>query len=475
MCAEEIPALRTLQSSGTSSLFSSFHSSRAFIYPLTHTRHTRCPGSTLVLYLDADAIPLMPASPSNPPWPERTAESSPPFAGQHASTSKMARQVIADQAAVDAAETQCQIFSGNEVISCFPTADTVVAQHEWATFVWNSNNPDFLQTERVDIYVFHGDSQEQVLVMSNQVNPSGRAGHVSQQVNDTWWGTRGANWDGTNISYPFYWLIARHGESLDDGTLIPQTTFSAVQTTFADSVLATRSSSSATSATSSASQTLVTSVANSSRSSSTTATTSVPVGDIQSNSSTPFPHWAIIVIVLGIVAVVAVCGLMLFGIFFLREREKRDRYPIRQTSPGPSEMVQADEAAPVAAAVAGGLARDTGGKSHDHDRNTSPDPRQFSESDAAIMANAFRAELRQPPRSFDDEEEDADADANDDVEEVTTAPERPDAVRERETLLRRGLASEGADIRSVDSVRGVRVESSNESHDHGRTSPRMSV
>ncbi|KAJ6455429.1 hypothetical protein C8R45DRAFT_592949 [Mycena sanguinolenta] len=417
----------------------------------------------------------MPASPSNPPWPERTAASSPPLAGQHASTSKTARQVIADQAAVEAAETQCQIFSGNEVISCFPTADTVIAQHEFATFVWNSNNPNFLQTERVDIYLFHGDSQEQILSILDEVNPAGQAGHVSRQVNDTWWGTRGANWDGTNISYPFYWLIARHGESLDDGTLIPQTTFSAVQTTFADSVLATRSSSSAATATSSFTQALVTS-STPSVVSIVSTTQGPPGGGIQSNSSTPFPHWAIIIIVLGIVAVVAVCGLMFFGIFFLREREKRDRYPIRQTSPGP-EMVQADEAAPVAAAAASGLAGDTVRKSHAHDRNTSPEPRQFSGSDAAIMANAFRAELRQPPRSFDDdeEEEDADADANEDVEEATTAPERPDAVRERETLLRRGLASEGADIRSVDSVRGVRVESSNESHGHGRTSPRMSI
>jgi hypothetical protein len=30
---------------------------------------------------------------------------------------------------------QCEFFSSNDVRSCFPTSDTVVPQHEWATFV----------------------------------------------------------------------------------------------------------------------------------------------------------------------------------------------------------------------------------------------------------------------------------------------------------------------------------------------------
>ncbi|KAF8194313.1 hypothetical protein K438DRAFT_1761240 [Mycena galopus ATCC 62051] len=435
----------------------------------------------------------MPATPLDSPWPERTAAASSP---QHASTSKMARQIIADQAAVAAAEAQCETFSGNEVISCFPTADTVVPQHEWAYFVWNSNNPNFVQSERVDIYLFHGDSLEQILKMPNQINPTGQSGFVSQQVNDTWWGTRGTDWAGTNISYPFYWLIARAGESLDDGTLVPQTTFSAVQTTFADSVVSSMASSSASASRASASEAASASLTSTPTSSQPviittivsghTITTQLPSGDIQSNSSAPFPHWAIIVIVLGIVAVVAVCGLMLFGIFFLREREKRDRYTVRAASDPDTDpdMVQAEGAAPVAA-VAGAteLARDTSGAtSHSHERNaSSPEPRPFSGSDAAIMANAFRAELRQPPRSIDEEDEDEDPDADADAYAEAEAAEGGDEVsavreRERDTLLQRGLASEGADIRSVDSVRGVRVESSNESHGgHGRTSPRVSV
>ena len=43
------------------------------------------------------------------------------------------------------AMTQCQVFSGNAVVSCYPTTDTVVRQNEWATFVCTSPfTPSFL-------------------------------------------------------------------------------------------------------------------------------------------------------------------------------------------------------------------------------------------------------------------------------------------------------------------------------------------
>lgn len=45
------------------------------------------------------------------------------------------RQTIADQAAVASASQQCQVFSGNDVISCFPTAGVSIAQGQWASFV----------------------------------------------------------------------------------------------------------------------------------------------------------------------------------------------------------------------------------------------------------------------------------------------------------------------------------------------------
>ncbi|KAJ7776769.1 hypothetical protein DFH07DRAFT_731410 [Mycena maculata] len=393
----------------------------------------------------------------------------------------MPRQIIADQPAVEAAETQCQVESGNQVISCFPTADVVIPQHQWAFFIWNSNNPDFVQTDLVDIYLFHGDSLEQALFIPSHINPSGQAGSVSAQVNDSWWGSRGVNWDGTNISYPFYWLIARAGESLDDGTLQPQTTFSAVQTTFADSVLAAMASSSASASSAAA-------AASRTRSSLTTvvttingsATTIPPTGNIQSSAgSSPFPHWAIIVLVLGIVAVLAICGCMWFGIYYLRERDRdrEGRHQVRSSSPS-IVQVEADAAAPVAAGAAA-LGRDTSvTTSQGHvlppQRTTSPAQRTvspdstlsrenvpFSGADAAVMAAAFRSGLRQPGPPLSEEDGTGGGGSP-----RARSPERAGA--EREALLRRELGDEGTDIRSVESARGVRVESSSEGHDLSR-------
>ncbi|KAJ7162960.1 hypothetical protein C8R46DRAFT_1352789 [Mycena filopes] len=330
----------------------------------------------------------MPASAPRHPWPERTVAPRPLLAERHAASKVVAaRQIVADQGAVDAAKTQCQIQSGNEVISCFPTADVIIPQHEWATFVWNSNNPDFVQTDRVDIYLFHGDSLEQILLIADHVNPRGQAGSVTAQVNDTWWGTRGSNWAGSNISYPFYWLIARAGEPLADGTEKPQTTFSAVQTTFADSVLASMSSSSASAASAASHTSLTTFSASSSAqiittviSGSTVVETLSPNGGVQAtNGGQPFPHWAIVLIVLGIVLVAALCGLMFFAIWYLRNREREallreTALPSRESSP---VMVQLEDADADAGAGAGGgaaaaaLARDTsatsGGRTTSHD------------------------------------------------------------------------------------------------------------
>ncbi|KAJ7868738.1 hypothetical protein B0H14DRAFT_304049 [Mycena olivaceomarginata] len=423
--------------------------------------------SRLVPYLDAGALTLMPASPLHPPWPERTA------ASFHASTSKLAaRQVIADQSAVDAAKKLCE-NTGNEVLSCFPTASTVIAQHEWATFVYGT----------VDIYLFHGDSLEQILAIPNQVNPRGQAGSVSRQVNDLWWGTRGVDWGGSNISYPFYWLIARHGESLDDGTLKPQATFSAVQTTFADSVLATRSPSSSSSV---PTATLTPSASSSSS------------GVFATDDYQPIHHDNVHVpgarhpvqrggcglpalghhpLVLGIVAVVAICGLMLFGILYLRRRDKRDRYPdavaLEFARAGDGGGSGTGRGPVVAAAGAGagagqvdwqgairlGAARRMGMTGI----RPSPEPRPFSGSDAAIMASAFRAELRQPSgRHDEDEDEDGDGDGDDDGDggrggdgATLTRGAQTDAERERETLLRPRARGRGYPERGLD-PRGAR-------------------
>ncbi|KAJ7505820.1 hypothetical protein B0H11DRAFT_359931 [Mycena galericulata] len=436
----------------------------------------------------------MPASPAlKHPWPERTAPSSPWLGGVPSTSKLVRRQIVADQDAVAAAKTQCEQQSGNEVISCFPTADVVIPQHQWATFVWNSNDPDFVQSERVDVYLFHGDSLEEILFMPDQINPIGRAGSVTAQVNDSWWGDRGANWAGSNISYPFYWLIQRNGESLTDGTQQPQTTFSAVQTTFADSILSSMSSSSASASAAAALRTRTSSSA-----STTSTSTARPDGQIQSSGgSAPFPHWAIIVIVLGIVAVLALCGCMLFAIYYIRERDARqdqdrDRHhhiPVRESSPG-LDMAEAAGGATIAGGALA-LGRDTSGTSQGHgrpstqgpQRTTSPaqrtispdstisrtEPVPFSGADAAVMAAAFRTGLRSPGRRLSSSSEVDEDEGEGTVDGGGASRTRsPDGERERERLLRRDLGDEGTDIRSVESARTPLVESS---EGHGTTNP----
>ncbi|KAJ7134405.1 hypothetical protein C8R44DRAFT_662814 [Mycena epipterygia] len=433
------------------------------------------------------------ATPSqNNIWPEQTPipESAPRLAKRRrtlqapplqprGSTSKMARQIVTDSAAVATAKTNCEINSGNDIVSCFPTADTVIPQHQWATFVWNSNLPDFTQTDRVNIYLFHGDSQQQILFFENVLNPTGQAGSITAQVNDSWWGDRGTNWDGTNISYPFFWIMSRSDQSLDAGTQKPQTTFSAVQTTFADSVIASMASTSAAgSATAAAASAMHTTGSSLSLPSSVTAAGGAAgptnSSNVQPPSSSNFPRWAIaVIVVLGFLAIVTTCVLTFF---IIRHVRRRNAIESNRNSMGSSSPMMANvhsQASPLlAGAVVPGRHASTAtshgqgapsvvspdGASTISRANSAGDPGPFSGADAAIMADAFRKALRKPdfagrPVEEGESPENDTADANDDE------------------LLSRELADEGRDIRSVGSSRGVRVETLSDSGDTVHDNP----
>lgn len=92
----------------------------------------------------------------------------------------------------------------------------------------NSRLPELTQTNLVNIYLFHADSGEEIMRVTNQTNPFGRAGSIAQQVNDTWFPGGGVTYNGSSISYPYYWVITRSDKTLD-GTEIPQSTFTAVR------------------------------------------------------------------------------------------------------------------------------------------------------------------------------------------------------------------------------------------------------
>ncbi|KAF7365405.1 hypothetical protein MVEN_00413000 [Mycena venus] len=420
-------------------------------------------------------------------WPEQTPAPDPPSARLakrrrtlhppplelRGSTSKMARQIVTDKDAVAAAKTNCEVNSGNDIVSCFPTADTVIPQHQWATFVWNSNLPDFTQTERVNIYLFHGDSQQQILFFPNVVNPKGQAGAITAQVNDSWWGDRGSNWNGANISYPFFWIMSRNDQSLSDGTQRPQATFSAVlyflRNNFADSVLASMAS---TAAAASATGSIPASTTGSSLSlkSSSGSASANPTAGVQSGaSSSGFPHWAIaVIVVLGFLAIATTCVL---GFFIIRRMRRRNAIESNRNSMGSSSPMMANTAnspaSPLLAGAAvpgrhastatshGGAAPSVvspDGASTISRAGSAGDPGPFSGADAAIMADAFRKALRKP--DF----------AGRPVEEGES-PENDNPEANEDELLNRELADEGRDIRSVGSSRGVRVETLSDSGD----------
>lgn len=379
-----------------------------------------------------------------------------------------ARQQVYNQSGVAEASQQCELFSSNSVRSCFPTADTVVPQHEWATFVWNSRLPDLTQTNLVNIYLFHADSGDLVLRVTNETNPFGRAGSIAKQVNDSWFQNGGLNFNGSAISYPYYWVITRSDKTLD-GTEIPQATFSAVQTTLADSVtssLAVASSlAAASSASASAASASAASASAASASSSRDNATQTP-GSLQANTQSDFPHWAIaVIVVLGFLAIVTigVLGLLLVR----RARRNQSARTSRRGSIGSaSPMIQGDPSAggapqspvmeqiSVAPHPASVYSPNDGSSmiSHAHSTET-----PFSGADAAIMADAFRKALRKPDfaaRPIDEGD----------------SPEGQEQKEHR--LLSRELAEEGRDIRSVGSSRDVRVETLSDAEDKAKDTPR---
>ncbi|KAL0961351.1 hypothetical protein HGRIS_006307 [Hohenbuehelia grisea] len=391
------------------------------------------------------------------------------------SSSWSKRQVVTDLGAVERAKTRCEVSSGNDVISCFPSADTVVPQHEWASLVWNSRRPEITQFNLVDIYLFRGDSLTQLLHYRNVTNNPEQAGVIRAQVNDTWFGEDGSKWNGRNISYPFYWIVTRSDKQLD-GSQIPQAVFSAVQTTFADSVVASMASTSAAAASSSSA--LAASLSSLSALSAATRTTGLgatptganglptSTGSLQPGSGdSSFPKWAIaVIVILGFLAIAATC--ILAFLIIRRIRRRNSEFGSNRNSMGSSSpMIEHPGGNPQSPLLAAGMARQTSSVGHgqrapsvvsrdgasEMSRATG-DQGPFSGADAAIMADAFRQALRKP--DF----------ASRPVEEGES-PETDDKAP-KEELLNRELAEEGRDIRSVSSSRGVKVETLS---DHGDT------
>lgn len=165
-----------------------------------------------------------------------------------------------------------------------------------------------------------------------------------------------------------------------------------------------------------------------------------------------FPGWAIaVIVILGFLAFLSLAGL---GYLLIQSyRNKRRRQSLESSSPMMAEAHSSPQspitgtsashhhygASPFAAAGAGMAVR-----SNDGTESVS-DAGPFSGQDAAIMADAFRKALRKP-------------DFGDRPMEEGESPDTGDTAAKPDPVLRRELAEEGRDIRSVSSVRGVTVE-----------------
>jgi hypothetical protein len=111
---------------------------------------------------------------------------------------------------------------------CITVAVPVSVQLNHTSTTGNSRRPEITQINLVDIFLFRGDSLTQILHYPKQPNPNDQAGMVTAQVNDSWWGSNGSNWNSSNITYPFYWVVIRSDKTLD-GSEIPQPIFHAVR------------------------------------------------------------------------------------------------------------------------------------------------------------------------------------------------------------------------------------------------------
>jgi hypothetical protein len=96
-------------------------------------------------------------------------------------------------------------------------------------FTGNGANPYFAYTNKVNVYLFRADSQQVIQSWPNQSNDQYKAGVVSAQVNDTWWGAQGTNWNGANQSFPYYFVVIPNNADLSQTTWSPQSTFTAVR------------------------------------------------------------------------------------------------------------------------------------------------------------------------------------------------------------------------------------------------------
>ncbi|GAA5877620.1 hypothetical protein JCM8547_007123 [Rhodosporidiobolus lusitaniae] len=351
---------------------------------------------------------------------------------------------------------------GNDVLSCYPETNSTLVQGDYSKFIWNSRYPTFIGAGYVDVYLYNADTDELAQSYLNQTNAEGM---VSIFPADQWWASPTQSTDewfgdaAQNRTTPYYFVVVDGGSELTGGEE-HQATFDVIQTaapTSLSSSLASLTSSSLSSASSAASASSLSSASSASLASASSLSSLVAAGlttlpstsststsssrgssgrsgDLQNNSSsgTSIPKWAIaLIVILGFLALVG-GGLAVY--FCLgrarkrraadeqREKEEAQEYddqdddvtngsrdPIlgsggglgRGSTVGGSSVAGGAAGAGGLAGLAAGGVGGAAAAAGLRDVEKQEEEGTISHTDAARMAEAFRAALRKQPE-FED-------------------------------------------------------------------------
>jgi hypothetical protein len=93
----------------------------------------------------------------------------------------------------------------------------------------NGHLPQYQYNKHVDIYLFQAWTQQPIMQWESLPINNEESGVTTAMVNDTWWGEYGANWNGSDIPHPMFWVITPAGQGISNGAYTAQPTFTAVR------------------------------------------------------------------------------------------------------------------------------------------------------------------------------------------------------------------------------------------------------
>lgn len=113
----------------------------------------------------------------------------------------------------------------NYVLSCFPTPSTTLVQNIWSKFVFNSQFPTFIGVGKVDIYLYHADSET---IATSYLGIESARGTIGILPGESWWPIETQWTVGSNRTFPYFFVIVDANSTLNGGEQ-HQATFSAIR------------------------------------------------------------------------------------------------------------------------------------------------------------------------------------------------------------------------------------------------------